>query len=616
MARLLIPIALLFALVLGGAAWWATSRLEEFERATHAEVVDPTTARAARASTLDPTPAEHAAPAASSGSTPRSSAAAELGAEALPAIDVIAVARETGAPIEGAEIAALTYLRFNQEAASCATRTKLDLFDPFTLPASALRTVRTDARGHARVSFDESRGVVVARAGGRFGCFELESFQGGWLGMALARRDGSGAFRIELALDEVLTIEVVDTFGRPVGGVPVVYEELRERWGSNVLWRGFADASGAATIDHFQEIRHGRNQGGKLRARTVVVGSEGATSELEEGANAVRLVMPPWGSVIVRTVDETGASVLAENVRGRASQMVVEDFGLLLAGPGEWCADVMTGRAFFPFVALGTQFEACANLALHDVNCATGKGPDANGETIELVLAFDRPCFVWTGRCASASGGIVANAKLHATAWVPDALPMEAECETNTRGEFRLVMGRSKPVELFPFRDAASSSFGPLDVSEELAFGPPAAPSRVTALELRVTSPCAARGQRRRFEAAFERGQHELGDVVLELAPLLVSGRVVDAHGAPAANVVVHAGCSDGRGTPSSSETAVECVSDDDGRFELRGEWSARDVYVWAGSNPYTLTPLRVVPVGTRGVELDADSGAPESKPR
>lgn len=522
------------------------------------------------------------------------SASAELDIE-----DVLVVERETGAPIVGAEVCIRTWHDLHASSWDDVMRR---LLDPFV---GATNVARTDADGRAQVSIDRRGGWMAARTPDRWGWFEIELEAGHDSSPTKARRV-DGVLRVGLPFDRTLDVEVVDRAGRPVAAAPVELVSVQAERDDWPYWRGVADANGHATIPHIQQHLARLPDGRSLAARLAVLGMDDEHTVLAPDATSVRLVMPPWGSVRVTTVDQRGVPVRVERARARTSWSFVKFEGESLSPVfferGDWMPETETGVARHPFVVLGRQIEVCANLAEHDRVRVVGTGPTVQNEEARIELAFGPPCIVLTGTLRLDDGAPLANGTFDVEVPIEHEPTYDVHGSTDVEGRFRVVLGNDRPVGLLSTlqRSPACNEFMP-DGSWEV----PKWADRIgpCTIQFATSGDCRSANRSFRVDRALDlvRGENELGTLVVRGPPVIAAGRVVDARGRAVAETRVYAYDPSAR---SWRSPIASCDTDASGVFELRADENGSHVDLRTTSSYDDERPLARVERGAREIVL------------
>lgn len=604
--------------LLAGATFWmlATQRAPP-------PVVDASSASSLSSTSNPPSSQPLSAPLFAT-SEPRVSVVAQVPASPSSAVastdsfDVLVVGRETGAPIADAHVCGLTYREFNIEEARSATLARLHVTDALASPEFAQRSVRTDEHGLVALPIDPRWNVFVVRAPGRWGSFEIERSDGRVVGLPVAPRERGKPVRIELALDHELVVDVVDESGARVAGAPVEFVRFQEHWDDESCWRDRTDANGTVRVPHVQQLFDGCSEWQKLGVRVAVLGTDGAHTEVPKGARELLLVAPPWGSLLVKTVDDAGHRARASGIRARGTTLHIRGSfagaesvdaatGLtpIFFDRGEWVPDISDGRARFPFVQLGLHIELCGNLAEHDRARVIGAGPTKPGEEAVLELRFGPRCIVLTGAMRFEDGKPVANVQFDLLQSAPGTPDRQRVFTTDANGRFRCTLGNDEPVTLAVSAVRAVLSSEIQRPESWPAPGSIDAPDRIRSclLDFRAHDTRASAGGFVQIQSTRDlvRGENDLGVLVLTLPPLIASGRVVDARGFAVAGVGVYArNPLEGRG----ASAIASCDTDADGQFELRSDRTGPEIELRLSSTPFFDPPLRRVPLGAREVVL------------
>lgn len=523
-------------------------------------------------------------------------------------LEVLVVERDAQTPIADAEVLALDALEFTNARERCTDRTTKTTFDPFAVPALARRALRTDANGRVRIPSPALRGVVCARARGRWGCFAVGSDL--FLDLPSARSIDGRLQCLELALDRELRVEAVEAAGARLEGLPVELRCEQERW-SRVAWRGLTDASGTVRVEHLQQLQDACASPGRLIACAVVIGSM-LRAEIRPGEDRVRFELPPTGSIVVRAVDETGREVQAQNLRVRATIDFSAGIGPVFdparaqfAEYDQWIGEVSGGRARCSFVALGLHFEVCGNLAEHDRARVEADGPRSAGAQALVELAFRRPCVVLTGTMRREDGSAVASTTFDLATDCANWFHPDAQFDTDGAGRFRIALGDDAPLELRagrcfadPDSSLLESEMWPIDTS--VAQSARTAPCK---LDFHARGSCTSASGRVQIEirAGLVRGENDLGVLNLVSPPFVVCGRVVDERGNALAGAVVDA--LDPR-RPRRASTITSCSTDAQGGFGLRADWDGPRLELRAALGPLLRSEPLSVTRGEREVLL------------
>ncbi len=604
--------------LLAGAALWMLATQRD-----PLPVVDASSAPSA-SSTSNPPASEPLSAPLVTASPSRVPAVAQPSAAASPAQEptdsfaVLVVERETGKPIAKAQVCGLSYAEFNAEEQRSGTLARLHTSDAFELPAFVERVVRTDEHGLATLPRDPRWNVFVARAPGRWGSFEIERYDGHVAGLPFAKRKSGKPARIELALEDELVVDVVDGSGARVAGAPVEFVRFQPYWDDEPCRRDRTDANGVVRVAHVQQLFDRCSDRQRLGVRIALLGNDGQRTEVPRDARELHLVAPPWGSLLVKTVDDAGRSVRASRIRARGTSLWIPgSFARpesIEAAPertpiffdrGEWVPDISDGCARFPFVQLGLQIELCGNLDEHDRARVVGAGPKNQGEEAVLELRFGPQCIVLTGVMRFESGKPVANVEFDLLQSAPDSPDRRCVFTTDARGRFRCALGNDQPIELSMSAVRAVLSSEIQRPESWPAPGSVEAPDRIGAcvLDFRAHDTRASAGGFVQIQNTRElvRGENDLGILVLTLPPLIASGRVVDARGVAVAGVGVYArNPLEGHGVSA----IASCDTDAEGHFELRSDRTGPEIELRLSSTPFFGPPLLRVPLGARDVVL------------
>jgi protocatechuate 3,4-dioxygenase beta subunit len=352
-------------------------------------------------------------------------------------------------------------------------------------------------------------------------------------------------------LADTLRIQVVDQDGRPCPGVPLALFTKHGSMGL-CLWSGVSTApDGDAVIGDMQEIRKKHDKAWEpdfcFRQGSRYPKTWGAFPEPTLAVTfafphrgpvyaafppdappheTIRLKLPPTGRVVVELRDEDGRPIdlpapvalsFWQSPKDRADRVP----------PSAWVeaeAEACQGRATFPFVGLGLQLRACADMStLLREEWTVHAGPSEAGETVVIPLTIEGLAATVTGRFLDATGKPVADEWIditlpaHALPFLLGRFLSQGHVRTDTEGRFRLGFPRTPlavPRPVIEFRRLGESPDSPDENASGAALVIPA-----------VLPP----------------GEFSVGDVVLRPVKDVVSGRVVDALGRPVAGEWIYA---------------------------------------------------------------------------
>lgn len=508
---------------------------------------------------------------------------------------------ETGQPVAGAEV------RFLDPDASGPRPLHGDqtLHGTSTVRAhrservDALGSIhRTDEKGELRLPpFDEFAYVSASHDG----LYDFDTLRAG---------RGEAAV-LELVPDATIRVRVVDPQGEPAVGVPVAIRRYTEAVSGgppggidisggkgkgrtvttiNVGGQGSpgprtlagidtAAADGIAEFRHVQEIIGERKAG---QRHTLAIASPLVEPvEAEIGSDGwpdepLVLQLPETGELEVLVVDAEGKPLndpLATITLGQLPEQKDKprldttnfpDFRS--AFNRDRVVWVSEGRALFPFVGLGLELEAALNREwLSGPLDVKGFGPTEAGERATLTVQCPVPDSRLKGRVLDEEGKPLASTELAFWTELVVAGGMATSTgyvnlHTDDGGRFDVLIGPG-PTGPGPAGDWETLKFSIRD--HDRATGS----TRLASFE---------------FDVPLEPGTKDLGDVVLALPPLLVSGIVVDDEGEPVSGASIHVEVKEFLG-PAPKDPAKErpffwrgsdaqSRSGPDGRFEIRWE--------------------------------------------
>lgn len=456
------------------------------------------------------------------------------------------VAEETGEPVPGATAIYCDEEMIDPSEMMLAARQGGDVYSVLQRFGEARRT---DAQGEVVVPWAPGKnGVVAARHANSVGFAPIEE-------------DASEPFELVIAPSTDLVALVVDAAGRPVPeanvAVLVGFGDVRMP-----ALQAESDARGEARFLHFSQIAQEMGTG----SSQMFVGLACALSEPVEvaidpdelPAEPVRLQMPPAGAVEIELLDVNGEPVLVSTaVRlGLANppEGSIDPRERTFVAQGSTRANAVTdnGLALFPYVSVGERFRVDAELVDGSAEASLEfAGPAVAGASVRVELRFDdlRP-FV-TARAMRSSGEPWSNVPLRAR------LRMDSSDGS-----------RSASNGLAPLRTEEDGRFRvaiPLENSEW---------ATQFTLELSMQSEGQELESELQLPLVLGAGENDLGELVFEPPPLLVSGRVLgpDGAGVPRARVQVQYERRSGRASEHRywrGLSGAAAFTDAEGGFEL-----------------------------------------------
>lgn len=538
-----------------------------------------------------PGAAQQPAPSASSGQEPGGIERTDADPRTAPPpqderelVEILVLRRADGSPVPGAEVLVLT-LREEQEREAA---------EEFFLGASVDAFIekfgvkhRADAAGVARVPPPNDDTVLMARQGTLFGLGE-------WREMRQMRGPG-GRVPIEVEESPDLLIRVRDDAGRPVAGIMVAlrvgsgdyfsFDLLRARTGEDGIGRIGKAAAFARLFSPMEGASHSAALATVL-ATAVAVPVDVANLPTEP----IELVLPPHGSVrvLLRNPDGTPAQapLLVALAKARVNPEDDDDW----LAPGMPGFDALSGRTesgsiLFERVGIGLSLQASAVFpGAPQASVARRPGPQRAGETVEIVLTEQRDYPILLAQAQDRDGRPLANQPLKVRFLMQDDQVdrrNDQETRTDASGRVRLAL---RPV-------AAEEQALAILWERPAADGLPELTAR-TALD-----------------QALRPGESELGIVRLLESPLLASGRVLDASGAPlvgARVVPMHQRVTD---FALLDDVYLEAdyersrLTDLLGGFTLTGAWSEPELTLEVQADGHLSASVTVAP-GATGVEI------------
>lgn len=374
-----------------------------------------------------------------------------------------------------------------------------------------------------------------------------------------------------------LSVRLVDPAGNAVPDQTVVVD-VPAPSGAAELARTKSDAAGIARVRLELPLRPGTRLGVDLPFAAAPRLSREQIAEALSFARPIALELPASAALAVRVVDERGAPV-AESVPIRLHWREPGDVPTSVEHLRGWTSVAHRGSALFPRVAPGRSWRVTAEdpLQRSPYQSFEGAGPQRAGEQREIVLRRLAPWPRWVGTAVDESGGPLSGAALLA------AFPTGAGGKLTAGAWTRIACDEGGRFELAQRHAHAGLRRLRLRSADE--------PQREAELEL---------------GAAAAGSSGELGRVVLRPLPMLLSGRVLDADGAPVSSAWIEVATWYEGALDDELEIALPAsrCSDALGRFELRARAPSALLLVRAGTHAHALARFAGVPAGTRDLVL------------
>lgn len=375
--------------------------------------------------------------------------------------------------------------------------------------------------------------------------------------------------------ESALQVLVLEANGAPAAGAPVELSVWAQAPAVPVPSSSFVcEADGIATIP-LSKFGSGTRPAasGKFRYAVEVAVPLDDPPRIDFGTEIpppgmVTLRLPPAGRLIVHVLRAAGEPVMDRATVYVSGRSMAGGFSHSLGS-----ASVRAGKAEFAWIGLGLELElraASDDRATPDAE-AKLSGPKSPGETVGTTIRLGKDWPRVLLRAVDEHHAPLPGIELHLRVVQDPLSPQLARLPTDAGGRCELqVLGRHQ------------------------------ADNRRT-LEIEVQGPVARRGE---VDLSFElehEGPTDLGDVVLFAARsvLLAAGRVADDRGpVPGARVELW---SRSKGYRERFET----ITDEGGRFELRGLPLDGGLWVMASAAGHaSSSPLDVQP-GSSGLALD-----------
>lgn len=383
-----------------------------------------------------------------------------------------------------------------------------DTLDGLRLRREQAVEAKTGADGCTRFSAPPEHALVEARSGAD------------WAFTVVNQVPDDRCVTLRIAPDCALLVRVVDAAGTPVGGVPVALRRQVDAQPSFTWkWTDTHTRTGFATFLHFQRrLEQGVGWHAlfafPLRDQPLI-----PVGELTPLEPPITLVLPDTGRLRVRVRTADGRLPDLEGIDLRLDAFERESGGPRLWPDGPWARPRIdaTGEALAPWIGLGLQIKAALVRDDDEVVARSIVGPARLGEEVVCELVWS-PTPVVTGRFVLRDGRAWPAATVNARAAIfpaPSPWPRMREIEVRSDGRFRMPVHEARPANgTRAFRFSAPHPDGR---GEVIAIVP--------------------------LDQDVPPEGFDLGDVSLDFADLLVSGRIVDAARRPitGASLGVHA---------------------------------------------------------------------------
>lgn len=428
-------------------------------------------------------------------------------------------------------------------------RARVFVLDPETL-ARVLPAGHPQRLFAADAWFEEQARAFTADDLGRLSIDGLVA--GSWISARTAERFGWTSIsreqpRLELAIERPLVLRTLSPGQLPVAGVPVSIRAIEGALASRTIWSALTEGSQArAALAEVHDTLSTAAANAQLLACLEIPSLETLARRVDPADlpdEPLDLALPATGEVRLACAgDAWPADVVLELALVPQREEAAD------TAPRVWFQPPRreSARASWPFVGLRGDVVVRARGTGRETIERRRSGPIAAGEVVELALGVPRPFVVVTGRALGENGAPLASTRL---LWARGE--ELGELTTDEHAHFRIDLGP---------RDGDGGG-AELVLALPSSAGSPVRQAKLTLNESR-----------------------DLGDVTLDVAPVLAAGRVTLAGGgAPAGAIVVL------ERLPGSASKAPDALVDlerraewtrvplasalvgDDGRFELRG---------------------------------------------
>lgn len=436
---------------------------------------------------------------------------------------------------------------------------------------AASPVLRTDGAGRVTIPLATKERTWV----------EAHHETGLWGGRTLPR-EPSEVHRLELERDLTLRARVRDTGGAPIAGIPVALRSRDNGWAHDRR-ELLTDGDGAVAFLHAQRSLRNRDERDlfSLAVDALFVDSVEHRFDPERPPREeVELVVHPTGQLVVRVYGPNGEESRGD---GLVSAGIVKEGQPRTISPfsaerrDRVDAPLRAGVARFSWVDVGQELEVEVLREGADVGTVVyARGPTRPGEEAEVAVTLGADHPVLAFRAVEPGGEPITD----------DGLEVRVDIKTRHSSTFN-----DHPVST----DGEGRFL--LDIGADWSEG--------------IHRTLTVRREREGEEEAvafidlsrsFPPGITDMGDLVLDRAPILVAGRVVDGGGAPVPGARLSVGYRQAREDASTrpdfwNQTAVTAhVTDAEGRFEIRDRVPGSEFRLVAKAEGRTGSPVPFLP--------------------
>lgn len=407
------------------------------------------------------------------------------------------VEQGSGAPLPGAE---LWFMPWADVVDREIQNGRGASFDIEAAARSEGRAFPTDSLGEVHVPASDVLSIAVGRRGDLFGRVNL-------------RPRAGGEAELPMRLDRTLILQTVDETGEPVGRVPVAIAKLGTSALPQVRWRAATDtANGRVTLHHFDHtLERELGEGAMFLATLASPWPDPPSVQLDPRSlpeAPVRLVVERGGRVVVRCLDERGEPLPVTGVHLTEVRPWRDSIGRGTR-PMRHGRLSVDGSATFDHVAPGLELMADANPGSHRRVEQVFLGPTLPGQEVAVTLRFLERNPEVRATLVDGDGAAIVQRPIDVRAFVQED---EQDDRSITGGDRTDLAGGFRDV--LPTREA-SDRLREIVFTTDEAYEGGALAATVSVTEAPVD------------------GVYDLGRVVLEPPPVILSGRVVDARGEP-----------------------------------------------------------------------------------